>query len=164
MDRLTLACRTGVIFCVLQRRKWSERESRGRGGGKSSPRALSCSPKIRKKLRLFCRLRWKDRPVVASSLAFCDHFSSSKQTFRRLPAFELGIDTKKPCKQVSTKKLVHYCSSRIATLQLLDDKVFKSTDLHAYIIVERPRWTFLGPKSASGRKVRGNVINKFFRK
>ena len=49
----------------------------------------------------------------ASSLVFCDHFSSSKQTFRRLPAFEPGFDRNKSCKRVSTKKLVHYCFSHI---------------------------------------------------
>ena len=49
----------------------------------------------------------------ASILLFCDHFSSSMQTFCRVPAGEPGFDRNKPCKRMSAKENVHYCSSGI---------------------------------------------------
>ena len=70
----TLLARSGVIFCaflVYFRRKRGKRELRARRGAllpshstrtSSSPRFRLCSPEIRKKLRLFCRLRPCPRP------------------------------------------------------------------------------------------------------
>ena len=46
----------------------------------------------------------------SSSLAFCDHSSSFKQTFCRLPAFEPGFDKNKSCQLMPAYEHGHYFS------------------------------------------------------
>ena len=64
----------------------------------------------------------------ASSLAFCDHFSSSKEAFRKLPAFEPGFDRNKSANECQrTNMFIIFL--RVFTLHSLANEVFKSTDL-----------------------------------
>ena len=71
----------------------------------------------------------KDTPVVWS-FAIISHVPSGLPA-GRLPAFELGFDGNRPtCKRMSGEEHVHYASLHVLnSLQLLADKVFKSTDL-----------------------------------
>ena len=49
----------------------------------------------------------QERGILPSILAFCNYFSSSKKTSRRLPAIEPGFDRNQRCKRMSTYEHAH---------------------------------------------------------